>query len=104
MSCDYRELLVWRECTYVIAPFYPPPSPFAAVNSSRFGLEVMQRSIDDTTAEIFSRAPTLHPKIKQIEPSNIKLTSALQLEREAKSQKALAIIFIMFDSAGVASN
>eukprot|EP00984_Skeletonema_dohrnii_P008578 scaffold3169_cov117-Skeletonema_dohrnii-CCMP3373.AAC.8 len=37
-----------------------------------------------------------HPKIK-IEPSNIKLTSALQLEREAKSETALAIIFMMID-------
>jgi hypothetical protein len=42
----------------------------------------------------FSRATTYTPKIK-IEPTNIKLTSALQLEREAKSETALAIIFMM---------
>jgi hypothetical protein len=43
-----------------------------------------------------------HPKIK-IEPPHIKLTSALQLEREAKSETALAIIFMMIDSVGVVS-
>jgi hypothetical protein len=43
-----------------------------------------------------------HPKNK-IEPTNIKLTSALQLEREAKSETALAIIFMMIDSVGVVS-